>query len=185
MSACFHGHELVRLGSRWPRPCFGWAMRVGTPRQQVKCVGELLCGGAAKQQQRKQGPHGGDGDGAIDAAVARQLRNGMSCLAEQRMDVVAQDLGGEILRDSELRQPLTCSRASRCFKRLRASSMRQRWWYRSPMIAAGKRTASNRWLISLRGQGGGRAKCLNCQAFSRGCRVVPIRLLVKLGGLGT
>ncbi len=33
-------------------------------------------------------------------------------------------------------------------------------------------------------QGGGRAKCLNCQAFLYGCSSVPIRPLVKLGGLG-
>lgn len=112
-------------------------------------MGELLRGGAAKQQ-RKQGAHGCDSEGAIDTAFARQLRHDMSCLTEQRMDVVAQDLGGEILCDGQLRQPVTCSRASRCFKRLKASSMRQRWWYRSPMIVAGKRTASNRLVIRTR-----------------------------------
>ena len=33
------------------------------------------------------------------------------------------------------------------------------------------------------GQGGVRAKRPNCQAFSRRCGIVPIRLLVKLGEL--
>lgn len=48
-SACFHRHELVRLGWRWSRPRFGWAMHVGTPRRQVKRVGEFSRSGAAKQ----------------------------------------------------------------------------------------------------------------------------------------
>lgn len=77
-------------------------MDVGTSRQQAKGVGEFSRGGSAKQQ-RKQGPHGRDGEGAIDTALAGQLRSVVGGLTAQRMDVVAQNLGCEILRDRELR----------------------------------------------------------------------------------
>lgn len=80
-------------------------MHIRAPRQQAKGIDELLRGGAAKQQQRKQGPHGRDGEGAIDTALSRQLSRVVSGLTEQRMDVVAQDLGGQILGDSQLGQP--------------------------------------------------------------------------------
>ena len=78
-------------------------MHVGTPRQQVERVVELLRGSAAKQQHRKQGL-------PVTAKLrlirrARKLGGVMGGLTEPRMDVVAQDLGGEILCNSQLRQP--------------------------------------------------------------------------------
>ena len=47
-------------------------------------------------------------------------------------------------------RPETCSRLSRCLKRWKASSMRQRWWYRSPNSWAGNAAGSSKLVISTR-----------------------------------
>ncbi|WP_217283434.1 hypothetical protein, partial [Paraburkholderia sp. NMBU_R16] len=51
---------------------------------------------------------------------------------------------------------------------------------RSKVISIGHSPARE---TNLRGQGCGRAKRLNCQVFLRRCGPLPIKPLVKLGGL--